>query len=78
MEPDIKHFIKGFNCGYLLAQYEAQILTKLLRNIQPNNAYMLGVSKGQKEYELWQMKNHFTELSQLRIKNYKEKDKERD
>lgn len=71
-------FVTGFNSGYLLAKYEPQMLNALLKDIQPINSYVQGMSSGQKEYELLQTKSHLDELEQIRKYNRDEKDLERD
>ncbi|MBK6544239.1 MAG: hypothetical protein IPO78_10095 [Saprospiraceae bacterium] len=78
MELNEKQFIAGFNSGYLLAEYDPQLLTSLLKNIQPIDSYISGMSFGQKEYELGLVKNHLNELTQIRQVNRDEKYKGRD
>jgi len=73
-----EQFITGFNSGYLLAKYEPQILSALLKDIRPLNSYIRGMSSGQKEYELQHTKSHLDELNQIRQKNRDEKDREND
>ncbi len=75
MEINEKQFITGFNAGYLLAEYEPQILTALLNNMQPVNSYISGLSFGQKEYELDQTRDDLSELNMLRQKSRKEQDR---
>lgn len=77
MELNEKQFITGFNAGYLLAEHEPQMLTILLKDIQPINSYISGMSFGHKEYELEQSKNNLDELNQIRRKNRDEKDREK-
>lgn len=74
MEYNEKQFIKGFNHGYVLAEYESQLLNVLLKGLQTINSYTSGISYGQKEYELKQTKNHLNELEHLRQKNIVEKE----
>jgi len=59
-------FIAGFNNGYLLAKFESQILNSVLKDITPNNSYILGMSSGQKEYKLRQTKSRLDELERIR------------
>lgn len=78
MELNEKKFIAGFNSGYLLAKYEPQMLTVLLKSVQPINAYIAGISFGQKEYELGKSKSHLDELRQVRQINRDDFTKEKD
>lgn len=66
MELNEKQFIKGFNAGYLLAEYEPQILTALLKQIHPVNSYISGMAYGQKEYKLEYSSEKLRELERLR------------
>lgn len=77
MELNEKQFITGFNTGYLLAEYEPQILTELLKRIQPINSYISGVSFGQKEFELDQTKTHLNQVDRIRLKTRNDRDNER-
>ncbi|MBK7358990.1 MAG: hypothetical protein IPI45_07220 [Saprospiraceae bacterium] len=76
MELHEKQFITGFNSGYLLAKHEPKMLTDMLKNIQPSNSFVSGMSWGQKEFELEQSKSQMNELEKLRQKgrdeNYRE------
>ncbi|MBK7737546.1 MAG: hypothetical protein IPI45_07190 [Saprospiraceae bacterium] len=73
MELNEKQFIAGFNSGYILAEFEPQLLTALLKEIRPVNSYIYGLSFGQKEYELLQSEVHLNELNRLRQKTSKDK-----
>ncbi|MBK7694831.1 MAG: hypothetical protein IPN15_08885 [Saprospiraceae bacterium] len=55
-------FIKGFNQGYLLAQYEPDLLTSLLKNINQVNSYLSGLSFGQKEFVIEQATSEIYKL----------------
>lgn len=74
MNLNENQFTAGFNAGYLLAEYEPKMLTVLLKEIQPENSYITGMSSGQKEYELEQLKSNLNELEQLRHQGRKERD----
>ncbi|MGB5023763.1 MAG: hypothetical protein WBO44_00360 [Saprospiraceae bacterium] len=78
MELSEKQFIAGFNSGYILAKYEPQMLTALMKSIQPINSYISGMSFGQKEYEFEQTKIQLNELRQIRQKDLDKKDRNRD
>lgn len=76
MELNEKQFTVGFNCGYLLAKYEPQTLTYILRSVQPINSYIIGLSSGKQEYELDQKNEQLKELHQIRQKNSDRADRE--
>lgn len=78
MEHDEKQFFRGFNDGYVLAEFEPLMLTVLLKNIQPFNSYISGISFGQKEFELEQTKSHLNDLGRLRQIGKDEKDRAMD
>jgi hypothetical protein len=78
MELNEEQFIAGFNSGYLMAIYEPRILGTILKDIRPINSYILGLSSGQREYDLLQTKNQSDELEGLRQKNRDQRDRERD
>ena len=71
MEYNEKQFINGFNSGYLLAKHEPMLLTSLLKNINPMNSYISGMTYGQKEYE---QEVGLNEISKLRERNSRSKD----
>ncbi|MCC6754000.1 MAG: hypothetical protein IT266_08470 [Saprospiraceae bacterium] len=74
MESNEKQFITGFNSGYLLAEYEPQLLSSLLKDIQSGNSYFSGLSLGQNEYEFEQSNTNLNELAQLRQKYREDKE----
>lgn len=78
MELNENHFIAGFNSGYLLAEYEPQMLNALLKNAQPANSYISGISFGQKEYELEQTKSQLNQLVHIRQKDRSNQKREKD
>jgi hypothetical protein len=60
-----------------MAKYEPSILEMLLKDIRPINSYILGLSSGQREYELLYSKSQLDELELLRQKNRDQRDQER-
>ncbi len=76
MELNEKQFITGFNSGYLLAEFEPQMLTNLLEQIRPINSYISGMTFGRKEFELNKIRGQLNELEQIRQKS--KRDKQRD
>lgn len=78
MDINEKLFITGFNSGYLLAEFEPQLLILLLNNVQPNNSYMRGIFAGQKEFELGKETDKLDTLKMLRQKKRDEKSLGRD
>ena len=77
MELNEKQFITGFNAGYLLAEYEPQILRTLLKQIRPVNSYIEGMTFGQKEYELLTTISHLNQLGHIRQKEKDENNRGR-
>jgi hypothetical protein len=78
MEINETQFIAGFNVGYLLAEFEPQILNTVLKKIQPINSYLTGISFGRKEFELEQSKSQLNELEKIRQKESNKKEWNRD
>ncbi|MBK6354265.1 MAG: hypothetical protein IPF46_12950 [Saprospiraceae bacterium] len=70
-ENNENQFIRGFNQGYVLAQFEPDVLTLILKNYKPINSYFSGLSFGQKEFILDQT---FNAISYLRKSKTLEKD----
>lgn len=68
MEDQEALFIKGFNGGYLLEQYEPNLLAKVLKTLNLSNDYLEGLSSGQKEYQQERIRLEMERLSQLRDK----------
>lgn len=78
MELNEKQFISGFNSGYLLAQYEPEMLTSLLNQISPVNSYISGMTYGKKEYELELQTNQLDDLRNIRSKGKDSREAELD
>lgn len=78
MELNEKQFIFGFNSGYLLAQYEPEMLTSLLTRISPVNSYISGMTFGKKEYELELQTNQLDDLRNIRSKGKDSRETELD
>ena len=76
MELNEKQFITGFNNGYLLAQYEPEMLTSLLTQISPVNSYISGMTYGKKEYELELQSKQLDDLGRLRNKGKDDREAE--
>lgn len=64
-------FIRGFNCGYVLARFEPQLLISVLDNIQSNTSFVNGIKLGQVEYQQELFKGRIQEINQLNEKNVK-------
>jgi len=67
VELNEKQFITGFNSGYILAKYEPQMLTALLKDIRPINSYVQGISSGQIKEDKWISPEEA--MTKLRIKS---------
>ena len=76
MEINEKQFIAGFNSGYILAEHEPNMLSILLKNVQPVNSYISGMTNGQKMYEQDYSKANLIELDNIRQKGKVEIDRE--
>lgn len=63
--------VKGFNQGYLLAEYEPALLDKLISGLDNNNEYRQALMDGKKQYE----KDKFLS-SMKQTKSKKERDKD--
>jgi len=60
---------KGFNSGYILAEYMPTLLGKLVKNLHPTDDFSEGLYSGKEEFEKAQFKNQTDELSRLRNKS---------
>lgn len=78
MELNQEQFRVGFNCGYLLAAYEPIILAALLKNVQLDNSYLLGISLGWKQFDLIRYQRELDELRDLRLNKEKFNSQNRD
>jgi hypothetical protein len=78
MELNEQQFITGFNNGYLLAQYEPEILNTMLSKINPVNSYIAGMNYGKQEYEIEQQANQLDDLGKLRNKGKENREFELD
>ena len=76
MEINEKQFIAGFNSGYILAEHEPNMLSILLKHVQPVNSYISGMTNGQKMYEQDYSKANLIELDNIRQKGKVEIDRE--
>jgi hypothetical protein len=70
MELNEKQFIAGFNTGYLLAEYEPSLLDSITKNLPLVNSFILGLNRGQKEYQFFISTNKMNELKLIRTKNH--------
>ncbi|MDQ1086146.1 hypothetical protein [Siphonobacter sp. SORGH_AS_1065] len=59
------HYLKGFNNGYLLAQYEPELLNNLLASPNPENEYMQAMAHGKNQFEQEKL---VAEMKQIREK----------
>lgn len=64
-------FIRGFNCGYVLARFEPRLLNGVLDKIQSNTSFVDGMKLGQVEYQQELYKGRIQEINQLNEKNVK-------
>ena len=61
-----KKFIKGFNHGYILAEHEPDILSKIVKNLDSTNNYVQGIVSGKEEFELEKSRTHLDDLTRIR------------
>ena len=61
-----KQYSNGFNNGYQLSKYEPDLLSKLIKNIQPSAGYLEGFFSGKEEYEIEKAKEKLDDLDRLR------------
>jgi len=66
MEDQEALYTKGFNGGYLLEQYEPNLLAKVLTKLNLSNDYFVGLSAGQKEYQQELIRLEYENLHILR------------
>jgi hypothetical protein len=52
MEQTEQEFNKGFNNGYLLAKYEPEVASMLVKDMSGQGDYFQGLVAGKQEYEL--------------------------
>ncbi|HRF74979.1 MAG TPA: hypothetical protein PLJ00_07985 [Chitinophagales bacterium] len=76
MEFNEKHFILGFNSGYILANHEPIVLSSVIKELQSDNSYIKGLLQGQIEFENEQSKFRLDELRQSRGKSIDTKEKD--
>ena len=51
MEDHEKQYMKGFNSGYIIAKYEPDLYSTVIKGLQSNNELLDGFLTGGKEYE---------------------------
>ncbi len=68
---DIKEheFIMGFNNGYLIAKYQAELLKKVVKNIMPKNNYFEGFLLGKDQYYVEKTNERLKDLKDIRIQS---------
>lgn len=76
MEQDEKHFIEGFNSGFILANHEPSTLSIVVKGLQSDNSYIKGLLKGQLEFEKVQSRYRLNELRRLRDKSIDKKNRD--
>lgn len=61
-----KHYIKGFNHGYILSKFIPTLLAKLVDGIKSINDYEIGFLAGKSEFEKEKSKSKLDELNEIR------------
>lgn len=75
MEQQEQEFTKGFNNGFLIAQYESEIASMVVKDIKSDSHYFQGLIAGKQEYEL--NKNRYQIKDNDRSRNKGDIEKER-
>ncbi len=65
-----RHYIKGFNNAYFLAEYNPTLINKLI-TIEKDSDYINGLKDGKRTYELERQKSRINEIRMLRSKDDK-------
>jgi len=63
---DQTHYVRGFNGGYLLEQFEPELLAKVMKTLDLSNDYLEGLSEGQKEFQQERIRQEIENISRLR------------
>lgn len=59
-------YIKGFNCGYILAEYSPELLQSITVNLSYAGEYCEGLKDGRMEFENGKELEQLQSLSKLR------------
>jgi hypothetical protein len=61
-------FTKGFNSGYVMAEFEPDLLNKVINNVTPTAPFLEGIFSGKEQYgiEMDLNKTQLQELQNLR------------
>lgn len=73
-----QQYIKGFNHGYILAEYEPVLAKQIVKSTKSENEYFKGLISGKQEYDIEKIKSRVQRVdkSNVRKKNIgKGKDK---
>lgn len=58
-----KQYIKGFNHGYLLAEYDPELAKQIVKNPNVESEYFKGIVSGKQEYDLSRIKNRMKKVA---------------
>jgi hypothetical protein len=64
-----QQYIRGFNSGFLLAQFEPKLLDTVTKNLHSMNEYLEGLFDGREEFEIEQTRLQSEELKRLRTRS---------
>lgn len=78
MEQQEILYTKGFNNGYLLAQYEPELLNKLLPDLKSGNDYVDGLLSGKEQYDIDKTRQPSKDVSGNNTPDKNKDDKERE
>lgn len=74
---DETQFIRGFNSGYIFAQYLPELLVKIKESVKSNNEYFQGFISGSEHYQFEKSKDHLLDLKKIRTRG-KDRSRERE
>ena len=75
MEGELS-YIKGFNSGFKLKQFNPELYEKLKPSLSAENDFEKGVLEGAEEYEKSKMKSREDELENMRKPKSQDQDQE--
>lgn len=72
-----KQYIKGFNHGYILAEYDPELAKQIVKHPNVQSEYFKGIVSGKQEFDLSKIKQRLNKTSQKQSSKSIEKGKDR-